>query len=110
MHIDEKILFTLTDWDTLPAERHNGAGGYALWKTKHFGTIRVRIVEYSPGYKADHWCNKGHIIYCIKGEMTTELKDGTTWKIKPGMTYQVGDNAGSHRSATEKGVQLFIVD
>jgi hypothetical protein len=39
------------------------------------GEIRVRKVEYSAGYKADHWCKKGHIILCTEGEMETELDE-----------------------------------
>lgn len=110
MTIDSHIPFTLTDWDRIPAERHDGEKGFALRKTEHFGSIRVRLVEYSPGYRADHWCDKGHIIFCVDGEMTTELKDGRTFILKKGMTYRVGDNSDSHRSSTEDGVTLFIVD
>ena len=77
---------------------------------KEIDNIRLRMVEYSSDYMADHWCDKGHIIFCIKGEMVTELKDGTKHFLKEGMVYFVGDNADSHRSSTEKGVTLFIVD
>jgi quercetin dioxygenase-like cupin family protein len=72
--------------------------------------IRVRMVEYSPGYKADHWCKKGHIIYCIEGEMDTELEDGRIIKLTEGMTYFVGDNSEAHRTSTKNGCKLFIVD
>jgi hypothetical protein len=67
-------------------------------------------VEYSWGYFADHWCDKGHIIYCIDGEMTTELKDGRKIILRKGMSYMVGDKSESHRSFTDKGARLFIVD
>lgn len=110
MTIDNGIPFTLMDWNTVPEERHNGETGHALWKVIHIGTIRIRRVEYSPGYRADHWCDKGHVIFCIDGEMTTELKDGRTFILKKGMSYHVGDNADSHRSYSENGVSLFIVD
>lgn len=110
MIIDQTIPFATTAWDLLPEERHEGERGFALWKTIHAGNIRVRRVEYSPGYSADHWCSKGHIIYCIDGEMTTELNDGRTFELKKGMSYHVGDNSGSHRSFTETGATLFIVD
>ncbi len=110
MTIDSHIPFTVTDWNSVVPEKHNGEKGFALWKVLNFGDIRVRMVEYSPGYIADHWCNKGHIIYCVEGEMVTELKDGRTFTLKQGMSYQVGDNSGSHRSYTETGVTLFIVD
>jgi len=88
----------------------SGESGYAEWKTRQFGDIRVRVVKYSPGYKADHWCKKGHVILVLEGEMTTELDDGRKFLIKAGSSYQVGDNEGSHRTFTETGVKLFIVD
>jgi quercetin dioxygenase-like cupin family protein len=110
MKIESTIPFTTTDWNLVPSERHDGEKGYALWKVLQFGNIRVRRVEYSPGYIADHWCDKGHIIFCIEGEMTTELKDGRTFVLKKGMSYQVGDNSDSHRSFTKDGASLFIVD
>jgi quercetin dioxygenase-like cupin family protein len=110
MTIDPSIPFTLMDWDTVPVERHNGETGHAEWKVIHIGSIRIRRVEYSPGYRADHWCDKGHVIFCIDGEMTTELKDGQTFILKKGMSYHVGDNADSHCSSTMTGASLFIVD
>ena len=104
------IPFQLTDWSTIPAEEHKGDSGVAYWKTKQFGGLRIRMVEYSPNYKADHWCEKGHIIYCIEGEMDTELADGSIRKLCKGMTYQVSDNLSSHRTSSAQGVKLFIVD
>ncbi len=110
MIIDSAIPFTLMDWETVPVERHNGETGFAEWKVIRIGDIRIRRVVYSPGYRADHWCDKGHVIFCVEGEMTTELKDGSTFILKKGMSYHVGDNADSHRSATISGASLFIVD
>ena len=74
------------------------------------GEIKIRMVEYSVGYVADHWCSKGHIIFCIYGEMETELKDGRKFIFQQGMTYQVGDNSDAHCSSSAKGCKLFIVD
>ena len=74
------------------------------------GDIRIRMVEYSAGYIADHWCNKGHVIYCIEGKMKTELQDGRIMKLKKGMTYHVGDDSEAHRTSSKKGCKLFIVD
>lgn len=102
--------FQLTDWNKIPAEIHKGITGTASWKTIYLGDIRIRMVEYSAGYLADHWCEKGHIIFCIDGEMTTELQDGSTHLLSKGMSYQVGDKSSSHRTSTKHGVQLFIVD
>jgi hypothetical protein len=82
----------------------------AFWQTQLVNDIRVRIVEYSPGYKADHWCSKGHIILCKEGEMETELEDGRIMKLTKGMTYFVGDNCEAHRTSSENGCSLFIVD
>jgi len=110
MNISNNIRFATTDWDTVVEERHDGVTGYAIWKVKQFGDIRVRKVLYSENYLADHWCDKGHIIFCVKGGMVTELKDGTKHILREGMSYQVGDNADAHRSYTEKGAVLFIVD
>ncbi len=104
------IPFEMTDWSTVPSERHNGYAGYADWKVRHCGDIRVRIVEYSPGYKADHWCAKGHILYCLEGGMTTHLKDGRIVELRKGMSYQVEDGTCPHSSQTETGAVLFIVD
>ncbi len=106
----EGIPFQLTQWEDVAQVPHPGETGYALWKTLMFGTVRVRMVEYSPEYKADHWCNKGHFIYCISGEMETELKDGRKFSLKEGMTYQVGDDMDAHRTSTKNGCRLFIVD
>ena len=82
----------------------------AYWRTQHFGAIRVRMLEYTPGYQADHWCVKGHILLCLEGELHTELEDGRTFVLKPGMSYQVADNAEAHRSFTAVGAKLFAVD
>lgn len=104
------IPFHTTNWQNVPVTEHPGETGVAYWRTLQFGDLRVRIVEYSPNYKADHWCSKGHIIYCIEGEMETELSDGSLYKLTPGMSYQVSDELSSHRTFTEQGVKLFIVD
>ena len=108
------IPFVTTDWTTVPAERHAGEVGEAFWRTQYFGPeenrIRVRMVEYTPGYVADHWCSKGHIILCLEGAMETMLEDGRVMPLKAGMTYQVADGAEAHRSFTRDGARLFIVD
>ena len=104
------IPFGTTDWSQIERIEHKGESGLAFWRTQQFGNIRVRMVEYTPGYVADHWCVKGHILICIEGELHTELKDGRKFTLKPGMSYQVSDNAEPHRSSTESGAKLFIVD
>ena len=104
------IPFQITDWEKIPAEEHKGVEGTSFWKILQFGDLRIRMVEYSKNYKADHWCEKGHIIYCIEGEMTTELADGKEIKMSKGMSYQVSDELSSHRTYSRDGVKLFIVD
>jgi hypothetical protein len=104
------IPFGVIDWQNIEQVEHKGETGIALWKTCNFGEIRVRIVEYSAGYRADHWCKKGHILLILEGELYTETEDGKVNILKPGMSYQVADNVMPHRSYTEKGAKLFIVD
>jgi hypothetical protein len=99
-----------TDWSSVPATEHLGEAGVATWRTLTFGDIRVRMVEYSPGYLADHWCSKGHVLLCMEGELETELADGRSFTLRPGMSYQVGDGDLPHRSATKMGAKLFVVD
>jgi quercetin dioxygenase-like cupin family protein len=105
-----EIPFGITDWATVEAAEHKGETGMAYWRTRNFGDIRVRMVEYTPGYLADHWCEKGHILLCLEGELHTELEDGRKLVLKPGMSYQVADKAEAHRSFTSVGAKLFIVD
>lgn len=109
MHISA-IPFCVTDWSQVPRTEHAGERGAAHWHTQQFGPIRVRMVEYSPGYLADHWCTKGHVLLCVAGELHTELKDGRTFTLTPGMSYQVSDGGEPHRSSTSIGARLFIVD
>lgn len=104
------IPFGLTDWSTISPTEHPGIHGIAYWRTCHFGDIRVRLVEYSAGYLADHWCSKGHILLCLEGSLDTELDDGRRFTLTPGISYQVADNAEAHRSSTQTGAKLFIVD
>ena len=109
MKIDN-IPFQTTDWENIEATIQDGETGFVKSKTLQFGDVRVRMVEYSAGYKADHWCSKGHFIFCVEGEMVTELSDGRRMTLKGGMTYQVGDNMEAHRSTSKNGCKLFIVD
>ena len=104
------IPFGTTDWSAVEKTEHEGETGTSFWRTRDFGGIRVRMVEYTPGYRADHWCVKGHILFCLAGELQTELKDGRRFVLKPGMSYQVADDAEAHRSSTAAGARLFIVD
>ncbi len=109
MHMSD-IPFGTTDWPAIEKTAYPGESGVAFWRTQNFGPIRVRMVEYSAGYLADHWCSKGHILLCMEGVLGTELKDGRQFTLTPGLSYQVADGAEPHRSFTEVGAKLFIVD
>lgn len=102
--------FQTLDWSSVPKEEHRGETGIAYWQVQKINDIRIRMVEYSPGYKADHWCSKGHIVLCLEGEMNTELKDGRIMKLTKGMCYFVGDENEAHQTSTVLGCKLFIVD
>ena len=104
------IPFGTIDWSTIEPTEHRGENGVAYWRTQNFGNIRVRMVEYTPGYLADHWCVKGHVLLCTEGELHTELEDGRKFVLTAGMSYQVADNAEPHRSSTVSGAKLFLVD
>jgi len=104
------IPFGTTDWAEVERTERKGDTGMAYWQTREFGGIRVRQVEYTAGYRADHWCRKGHILLCLEGELHTELADGRRFTLKPGMSYQVADDAEAHRSSAPTGAKLFIVD
>jgi hypothetical protein len=106
-----ELAFTVTDWSAVPATIHPGEHGEARWRSFHAGDLRVRLVEYSPGYLADHWCDRGHVLFVIEGELVSELRDGRTFTLTPGMSYQVSDfGDAAHRSRTVTGAKLFIVD
>jgi mannose-6-phosphate isomerase class I len=104
------IAFNAINWDFVAKTKHNGETGYAHWQTLHFGSIRLRFVEYSKDYCADHWCEKGHIVHCIEGEFVSELKTGEKYTLKKGMSYIVSDSMSSHRSISKNGVKLLIID
>ena len=105
------VPFSTTDWSSVAAEtKPSAVSGSVTQRVRTFGGIRVRMVDYSAGYVADHWCSKGHILLCLEGELETELKDGRRFTLTPGHSYQVADGAEPHRSSTVRGARLFIVD
>ena len=106
----EVISFQSIHWDTIPKTEHAGEAGVSHWQTREFPGLRIRLVEYSKGYLADHWCQKGHIVHCLEGEFTSELKDGQQVHLVKGMSYVVTDDASSHRSISKAGVKLLIID
>ena len=104
------IPFHTIDWNNIPKIEHRGETGTSFWQTLQFEGLRVRMVEYSAGYLADHWCQKGHIVHCLEGEFVSELENGEEFRLTKGMTYIVSDQLSSHRSVSEKGVKLLIID
>jgi hypothetical protein len=108
--MSSNIPFQVIDWNVVGKTEHKGETGVAFWQTKQYDGLRIRIVTYSAGYLADHWCRKGHIVHCLEGEVTSELETGEQYKLTKGMTYVVSDDLSSHRSITENGVKLLIID
>jgi hypothetical protein len=104
------IPFQTINWDLVPKTEHVGETGVALWQTLQLPGLRIRIIEYSSGYLADHWCKKGHIVHCLEGEFVSELQTGEEITLTKGMTYVVSDDLSSHRSSTQNGVKLLIID
>jgi hypothetical protein len=104
------IPFHTIDWSNIPKTEHKGETGTSFWQTLQFEGLRVRMVEYSAGYLADHWCQKGHIVHCLEGEFVSEMENGDEFRLTKGMTYIVSDNLSSHRSVSEKSVKLLIID
>jgi hypothetical protein len=104
------LPFGVLDWSAVEPTIHAGERGQATWRTRNFGELRLRMVEYSPGYHADHWCTKGHFLLCLEGELDTDLADGRRFTLTAGMMYHVADGAEPHRSSTQNGARLYIVD
>jgi hypothetical protein len=107
---DDIIQYQVIDWEKIPKIEHPGDTGTSFWQTLQLPGLRIRKVEYSKGYLADHWCQKGHIVHCLEGEFVNEQQNGAGTVMRRGMTYVVSDNASSHRSRTEHGATLLIID
>ena len=108
--MNDKIPFRAVDWRSVPKTEYPGESGTAFWQTLQLPGVRLRIVEYSPGYLADHWCRKGHIVHCLDGEFVSEMQDGSAFTLQKGMTYVVSDELSSHRSVSGPGATLLIID
>ena len=107
----EGVPYQTVDWNKIEAEPHKGESGEAKWRTFEKGNIRARLVEYGPGYLADHWCPRGHVLFVLEGSVVSELEDGSKEELTPGMGYVAADDEKNrHRSFSPNGVKLFIVD
>jgi len=104
------IPYQAIDWGSVPRTEHRGETGTSFWRTVELPGLRLRVVEYSAGYLADHWCQKGHIVHCLEGEFVSDEESGEKTVMTQGMTYVVSDGASSHRSRAERGATLLIVD
>jgi len=104
------IEFQTINWSLIEPTEHTAETGTSFWRTLQLPGIRLRMVEYSNGYLADHWCKKGHIVHCLEGEFDSELENGSTIRLTKGMTYIVSDELSSHRSISKDGVKLLIID
>ena len=104
------IPFQTINWNSVEKIEYKGETGIAIWQTIQFNGLRVRIVEYSNGYLADHWCKKGHIVHCLEGAFVSELSTGEKINLAKGETYIVSDELSSHRSVSKNGVKLLIID
>lgn len=107
---EQNIPFQVIQWDKISKEEHRGENGTSFWQTVEMPGLRLRIVEYSPGYLADHWCKKGHIVYSLEGSFVSELQNGESFSLSKGMSYIVSDEISSHRSLSKEGVKLLIID
>jgi quercetin dioxygenase-like cupin family protein len=110
MTYTKNIPFQTINWSEIEKTMHPGATGTSFWQTINFEGLRMRIVAYSAGYLADHWCTKGHIVHCLAGEFESELQNGESFTLTTGMTYVVSDDVSSHRSYSKNGVKLLIID
>jgi quercetin dioxygenase-like cupin family protein len=106
----EDVPFSNIRWPEMPLSEQSGAVGYALSQTVETGNVRLRLVTFSPGYEADHWCSKGHVVFVLKGQLSTVLQDGRKFLTLQGESFCVGDNDGQHRAETDRGATVFIVD
>ena len=105
------VSYSLIDWQNVESTEVKGITGHAFWKTKKFNDLRIRIIEKSPGYRADHYCKKGHVIYVIDGEMVIDFENGEKFSVSAGQTVFLGDDPEfGHSTFTENGIKYFIID
>jgi quercetin dioxygenase-like cupin family protein len=107
----ENVPFTVTDWEKLPAVEHKGETGTSFWRTFEAGNLRARIVDYSPEFRSDHWCPRGHVLYVLSGEVSIALKDGREFVLTAGMSFQAENDAvHPHLAWSNSGARVFLVD
>jgi hypothetical protein len=107
----ENLAIGAVDWRRLPAVAHAGETGTATARTHDLGGVQLRVVQYGAGYRADHWCAKGHVVHVLAGDLVIEHDDGRRFALSAGMTWHAPDDTGPpHRVLCEHGATVFIVD
>jgi quercetin dioxygenase-like cupin family protein len=106
----ESVPFIASDWEKIKPEKINGESGFSMVRKFEQGNVRVRMAEYSPDYRADHWCEKGHVVLVLEGALTIEIKDGRSFVLNQGMSFQVADGIDAHKAFSERGAKVFIID
>ena len=102
---------TLTNWGQMEAEEHAGETGTSFWWTMEKEALRVRLVDYAPGFRSDHWCSRGHVLHVLEGVLIVEMKNGRIIEMPAGTGFLAGDDeTNPHRARTETGAKVFIVD
>ncbi len=106
----EQVPFTVIEWERVPVTEVPGKSGTAQMRTVIDDTLCVRMVDFTPGYTADHWCAKGHIAFVIAGSLKVVVADGRSFDLGAGSSFHVGDQAGRHRVSSDTGAKVYIVD
>ena len=106
----EKLLPTLVDWQDIPSDQVKGKAGFTISKLQMMGDTKIRLVEYSANYIADHWCDKGHVLFVLEGELEIHYQNETSHLVKKGMTYLVGDDSMAHMAVSKEGAKVLIID
>jgi hypothetical protein len=102
--------FTAIDWDRLPVTETRGETGTAAAQVAVFDDVRVRHVRYSPGFRADHWCTKGHVLLVLEGSLVVEFQNDGSVELEAGEGCHLADDGLPHRGTTVNGAVVFIVD
>jgi len=106
-----EMPFTTVDWTAMNATEHPGQTGTSLWRSFERDGLRTRLVEYLPGYTADHWCDRGRVLHVLSGQLKIKLRDGRSFHLGQGSGFCVSDHGDSaHLVTTSTGCRVFIVD
>ncbi len=96
-------------FDDLPWQ--DAAPGLRLKQCSH-GSKRIRLVEFSPAYDDQAWCEVGHTGYVLNGSLTFIYDDGPV-RHSQGDAFRIEDGqADRHRTRVEPGetALVFLVE